>query len=54
MILRAGDQRVVLWSRGRHKTFKNYDLDTVGLIEAAPLPRQIQPRANSRKRLAAR
>lgn len=33
MILREGDQRVVLWQRGDFNTYTNYDLDTVGFAE---------------------
>jgi len=33
VILRDGNQRVVLWNRGQFKTFTDYDLDTVGLVE---------------------
>jgi len=35
MILRDGDQRVVLWQRGRFDTFIDYNLDTVGYVESA-------------------
>lgn len=33
MVVRDGNQRVVLWQRGEFKTFVNYDLDTVGFVE---------------------
>jgi hypothetical protein len=33
LVLRDGKRRVVLWNRGRFKTYTNYQLDTVGLIE---------------------
>lgn len=33
LVLRDGKRRVVLWNRGIFKTYTNYQLDTVGLIE---------------------
>lgn len=33
VILRNGEQRVVLWNRGEFLTFTNYQLDTIGFIE---------------------
>lgn len=33
VILNKDGKRVVLWQRGDYKTFVNYDLDTVGIIE---------------------
>lgn len=33
VILRDGGRRIVLWQRGDFRTFTNYDLDTVGIIE---------------------
>ena len=33
VILRDGDNRVVLWNRGRFNTYTDYDLDTVGFVE---------------------
>lgn len=33
MVLRQGDQRVVVWNRGDFRTYLNYQLDAVGLIE---------------------
>jgi hypothetical protein len=33
MILRDGDRRVVIWNRGDFRTYLNYQLDAVGLIE---------------------
>jgi hypothetical protein len=35
MVVRDGAKRIVLWQRGEFRTFTNYDLDTVGLVEAA-------------------
>lgn len=35
VVLREGNQRIVLWQRGDFVTFLNYDLDTVGFIEFA-------------------
>ena len=35
LILRHGDQRIVLWQRGEFRTFTNYDMDTVGFVESA-------------------
>lgn len=34
MVLRDGSRRVVLWNRGDFKTYTDYDLDAVGLVEA--------------------
>jgi hypothetical protein len=34
LIIRDGDRRVLLWNRGEFNTFTNYQLDTVGLVEA--------------------
>ena len=36
LIVRHLDRRVILWNRGDFKTYSNYQLDTVGLVEAAP------------------
>ena len=33
VILRDGDTRVVLWNRGEFRSFTNYQMDTVGIIE---------------------
>lgn len=33
VILRDGDNRVVLWQRGAFNTYKDYDLNTVGFVE---------------------
>lgn len=33
VIARHGGRRVILWNRGEFKTYTNYQLDTVGLIE---------------------
>ena len=33
LIVRDGDRRVILWNRGNFKTYANYQLDTVGLVE---------------------
>jgi hypothetical protein len=33
VILREGNQRVVLWNRGEFKTYTDYRLDTVGFVE---------------------
>jgi len=35
VIVRDGDQRIVLWQRGDFRTYTNYDLDTVGFVESA-------------------
>lgn len=35
VILREGNQRVVLWNRGEFNTYTDYRLDTVGYIETA-------------------
>jgi hypothetical protein len=35
IILRDGESRIVLWQRGDFQTYRNYDLDTVGLVEKA-------------------
>lgn len=34
-ILRDGDRRVILWLRGDFRTFVNYQMDVVGLVEEA-------------------
>ena len=33
IVLREGDERILLWNRGRYDTFVNYDLETVGFVE---------------------
>lgn len=35
MVLRDGANRIVLWNRGDFQTYRDYDLDTVGLLEKA-------------------
>lgn len=35
VIVRDGDQRIVLWLRGDFRTFVNYQMDVVGLVEKA-------------------
>lgn len=34
MVLNNGETRVVLWQRGIFNTYRDYDLDTVGILEA--------------------
>lgn len=33
MIVRGGNRRIILWNRGDFRSYTNYQLDTVGLIE---------------------
>ncbi len=35
MIVRDGARRIILWQRGDFRTYTNYQLDTVGFVEAA-------------------
>lgn len=36
LIVRHSGRRVILWNRGDFRTYTNYRLDTVGVVEAVP------------------
>lgn len=41
MIVRDGVRRIILWNRGEFRTYTNYELDTVGIVEVLSREEQV-------------